>query len=326
MTTVRVLVLAVFASCCCNIAISCPEQCEVSYDFDAVNVICRSASFVRFPGDCFPRNTTSLTIRLTNISNVTADDSGARVTLDRNNLSSLPANLLQNLSKLKLLDLKGNRLTHLPPGVFHHAPLLELILRDNLISEVHPDVVSHNTSLTRLDLSGNQLKQPPVALLQRLGHLESLDLRNNQLEELPPKALDSLPRLDALYLERNQLKALDVFTFRGTPHLQQVFLGNNRLENLPAGLFQHLSELVFLDLGNNLLQRLAPGTLDGRYHVVLRGNPWHCQAELAYLRHWLGTHEDERVFLAEKAKCHSPDILRGRAISSLTNRELGLEG
>lgn len=218
----------------------------------------------------------------------------------------------------------GNKLTSLSSRVFHHSPLVELTLSDNLLYELDADCLPVNSSLLRLDLSSNRFTQLPVAFLQRLNNLESLDFKNNQLEELTPGALTSLSKLEALYLENNRLKSLDPSAFSGNPNLRQMFLSGNCLASLPAGLFLKQDELVFLDLRNNYLQSLTPGILDGLLYAVLSGNPWHCNSSLAYLWHWLHVNE-KRLFHHDKITCQTPEHMKGRNITGITAAELGIK-
>lgn len=324
------LTLAVLLSCFADTkSVSHPGQCRLVFRSDEVRVICMSVNFKRLPSKAFPGNTTDLSVCFSNLSSLTSDDLKIlshlkQLSLIRNQLRTLPTDLLLGLSNLHVLDLTGNELTALPPRVFHHSPLVELTLSENRLSEIDADCLPVNNSLQRLDLSSNKFTQLPVAFLQRLNTLESLDLRNNQLEELTLGALNTLPKLEALYLENNRLKSLDASAFTGNPNLQQMFLSGNRLENLPAGIFLKQDELVFLDLRNNSLQNLTPGILDGRFHAVLSGNPWHCNSSLAYLWHWLHKNE-KKVIRDDKITCQTPEHMKGRNITEIAATDLGIK-
>ncbi|XP_051732150.1 leucine-rich alpha-2-glycoprotein-like [Ctenopharyngodon idella] len=304
-------------------------KCRRVLRSDEVRVICLYANFTQLPSKDFPGNTTDLNVRFSNLSSITSDDLKIfsqlrQLSLIRNQLRTLPADLLKGLSNLHILDLTGNKLTSLSSRVFHHSPLVELTLSDNLLYELDADCLPVNSSLLRLDLSSNRFTQLPVAFLQRLNNLESLDFKNNQLEELTPGALTSLSKLEALYLENNRLKSLDPSAFSGNPNLRQMFLSGNCLASLPAGLFLKQDELVFLDLRNNYLQSLTPGILDGLLYAVLSGNPWHCNSSLAYLWHWLHMNE-KRLFHHDKITCQTPEHMKGRNITGITAAELGIK-
>uniref|UniRef100_A0A8C2EBF7 Leucine-rich alpha-2-glycoprotein n=1 Tax=Cyprinus carpio TaxID=7962 RepID=A0A8C2EBF7_CYPCA len=324
------LILAVLHSCFAYAqSVSHPGKCRHVFRSDDVQVICASVNFKQLPSKAFPGNTTDLSVHSSNLSSITSDDLKIlshlrQLSLIRNQLRTLPPDLLFGLSNLRVLDLTGNKLTALSSQVFHHSPLVELTLSDNLLSEIDADCLPVNSSLQRLDLSSNKFTQLPVAFLQRLNNLESLDLRNNQLEELTPGALTSLPKLEALYLENNRLKSLDASAFIGNPNLGQMFLSGNRLESLPAGIFLKQDQLVFLDLRNNYLQNLTPGTLDGRLYAVLSGNPWHCNSSLAYLWHWLRMNK-KRIFQDDKITCQTPEHMKGRNITEIAATELGIK-
>ncbi|XP_056301276.1 leucine-rich alpha-2-glycoprotein-like [Danio aesculapii] len=304
-------------------------KCRQVFGNDEVRVICLHVNFKRLPSKVFPGNTTDLRVHFSNLSSISSDDlkifSQLRhLSLTRNQLQTLPADLLEGLCNLYVLDLTGNKLKALHWRVFGLSPIVELTLADNLLSELHADCLPENSSLQRLDLASNRFARLPVAFLQRLGNLQSLDLKNNQLEELTPGALVSLSKLEALYLENNRLKSLDPSVFIGNPNLQQVFLSGNRLEILPAGLFLQQKELVFLDLRNNSLLNLPTGMLGGRFHAVLSGNPWHCDSGLAYLWHWLRLN-GKRIFHDDNITCQTPKHMKGRNISEIAATELGIK-
>lgn len=88
-------------------------KCRRVLRSDEVRVICLYANFTQLPSKAFPGNTTDLNVRFSNLSSITSDDlkifSQLRhLSLIRNQLRTLPADLLKGLSNLHILDLTGN--------------------------------------------------------------------------------------------------------------------------------------------------------------------------------------------------------------------------
>lgn len=218
------------------------------------------------------------------------------------------------------MGFSGNQIQELPARVFHHAPLLNLVLKDNWLKSVNADWLPVNSSLTWLDLSGNKLKKIPSALLQRLSHLKTLHLSQNLLEALPAESLHSLYALERLHLEENKLQSLDTKAFSHNANLTHLFLQKNRLRSLPTTVFHGLDRLQYLDLSENQLTFLTPDTLGlGISWVELTFNPWHCDAKIEYL--WKRLKD---VAVQSEPRCASPETLKDKAVAALTRKDLGL--
>lgn len=217
-------------------------------------------------------------------------------------------------------SLLGNQLQSLSARVFYHAPLLNLVLKDNGLTSIDADCLPTNSNLTWLDLSGNKLKKIPSALLERLSLLETLHLSQNLLEALPAESLHSLHALERLHLDENKLQSLDAKAFSHNTNLTHLFLQKNKLQTLSPTVFHGLDRLQYLDLSENQLTFLTPGTLSLGISVVeLTFNPWHCDAKIEYLWKRLNN-----VAVESEPRCASPETLKDKAIAQLTRKELGL--
>ncbi|KAK3516763.1 hypothetical protein QTP70_022548, partial [Hemibagrus guttatus] len=309
----------------CYGSLSCPVRCTCHFGIRSTEAVCPDAELSHYPSEGLPGNTTTLTIQFTNLSSISAKELGATPLLQElhlpgNRLSSLPEDLLTGLYHLHTIDLTGNQLQELPARVFYHAPLLNLVLKDNWLTSVNADWLPTNSNLTWLDLSGNKLKKIPSVLLERLSHLETLHLSQNLLEALPAVSLHSLHALERLYLDENKLQSLDDKAFSHTTNLTHLFLQKNKLQTLPATVFHGLDRLQYLDLSENQLTFLTPGTLGlGISWVELALNPWQCDAKIEYL--WKRIN---KVPVQSEPKCASPETLKDKAIAELTGKELGL--
>ncbi|XP_034152878.1 leucine-rich alpha-2-glycoprotein-like [Esox lucius] len=334
-----VVLLICALTCCCgcsNGAPNCPHMCTCHFSNGDTKVVCSEASFSQFPSSGLPGNTTSLSIQSTNLSTITAKHLQATPLLKElqiyyNNVSTLGLDLLKGVPRLHTLDLTGNRLNVLPPSIFSHALLCNLVLKDNLISSVDTDWFPDNSNLTWLDLSGNHLTAVPIDLFKKLRRLENLDLSHNHLEKILAGTLDPLKSLQQLNLGGNQLRTLDPSTFRKTPNMTHLFLQENQLESLPPNLLQGLHRLDFLFVNRNrlghisttLLEHLSNPGMSNRLQVVLGQNPWVCDEKVEGLWRWLKENQ-KKVFLADDIRCASPDSLKERSVMSLTDIELAL--
>ncbi|KAM9840241.1 uncharacterized protein ACBR49_015637 [Aulostomus maculatus] len=308
---------------------SCPDLCSCSSTPSGEEVMCSDISMTYFPADNLPRGTTRLSIQSTNLSTIVASHlSGVpflvNLQLYHNRLTSVPSDLLRNVTHLNLLDLTGNQLVYLPPHVFSQPRLSSLVLKNNLIEKADSAWFSNNNSLTWLDLSGNRLSEVPVDLLQKLKHLEDLDLSDNNLTDLQADALKNLQNLKNLNVAGNKISTLKASAFTHNLGLSQLFLQENQIQELPATLIQGLQHLELLLLNHNQLKSLPRGLLDGKnstFAVILTVNPWMCDDKIEYLWKWLTLHP-QNVLFADEVVCDGPPALKGRQVVSLTHSEL----
>ncbi|KAG8433848.1 hypothetical protein GDO86_012280 [Hymenochirus boettgeri] len=100
--------------------------------------------------------------------------------LTNNRLTSLSANLFDELSKLKYLSLAENcnGIQDLPPGIFKNINnLTELNLENICLQDIKPEVFSTLPNLKKLQLTKNVLKHINVKVLDNMTNLKYLDLR-----------------------------------------------------------------------------------------------------------------------------------------------------
>ena len=185
------------------------------------------------------------------------------------------------MTGLKELDLSGNSLFFLPPGIFDDLSNLErLSLQGNYLVELSEGLFANLGKLRVLSIADNdpsysndyavrnyihpaELNTLPAGLFEGLSALDSLDLRGNALSELPAGLFEGLSALYSLYLGGNALSELPAGLFEGLSALTSLDLGGNALSELPAGLFDGLTALRSLDLGGNALSELPAGLFDG---------------------------------------------------------------
>ncbi|KAK1331558.1 hypothetical protein QTO34_009515 [Cnephaeus nilssonii] len=105
--------------------------------------------------------------------------------IPRNKLASLPS-LGQTLPALTTLDASFNKLTSLSPGVLDGlSHLHELSLRGNKLKTLPPRLLASTVQLRKLNLADNQLLELPLELLDGLEELDTLYLQGNWLRTIP---------------------------------------------------------------------------------------------------------------------------------------------
>ncbi|NXD80903.1 LRC32 protein, partial [Halcyon senegalensis] len=153
--------------------------------------------------------------------------------LSANNLESHAAGwYISNLTRLRTLDLSGNKMTRLPAGIFWSSPRLR-----------------------ELDLSDNYIVEIEEGAFEALEELEVVNLALNSLHCISGF---SLTQLRVLNLSHNALE-LFVWEEGAEPYLLQVLdLSHNRLLSFPELPRAHY--LTHLNLSNNLIASLLPGS------------------------------------------------------------------
>jgi Leucine-rich repeat (LRR) protein len=197
-----------------------------------------------------------------------------RLNLANNNLISLVGMHLidsKTLASIQVLDLKGNQLQELQPGVFDRLHnLQDLFLTCNQLQELQPGVFDRLLSLQVLDLRGNQLQEVQLCIFDRLHNLQALSLACNQLQKLQPDLFDRLSNLILLELDKNKLQELPPGVFNGLHNLQALSLMFNQLQELQPKLFNRLRSLEDLWLDKYALNQKDKKRIQPRIKLILR--------------------------------------------------------
>lgn len=157
-------------------------------------------------------------------------------------------------SKLKVLNLRANKLTTITQSTFALAPVLEKIdLSANLISAIEDLAFNGLDNLKELNLSYNKIGLLKVFTVSTLKGLETLDLSHNKVKTIEDGAL-ALPKLKILNFNNNDVKLLPDNLFGLTPSasppLAYVDFGENKLTKI-GGSFYGLQSLNLLNLTAN---------------------------------------------------------------------------
>ncbi|KAI9668778.1 MAG: hypothetical protein M1831_000847 [Alyxoria varia] len=178
---------------------------------------------------------------------------------------------------LEVLDLHGNKLPAIPPGLRRLERLTTLNLSRNNLDSYAFDVIAEITSLRDLSLAHNSLTNElpeTIALLSNLQHLDvshnrltalpqrlrscqnlrSLDISHNRLTSSPMDILSQLPQLTNLTLASNALTgSLFPSSVTNLPALQNLDVSDNALATLTFGRSLTLPALTRLDISRNRL-------------------------------------------------------------------------
>ncbi|WP_312931826.1 NEL-type E3 ubiquitin ligase domain-containing protein [Pseudomonas sp.] len=143
-------------------------------------------------------------IRLSHIDELSLRNAGLR---------EVPAEFMRSFPALRILDLSGNRLQRLPPGIDQIRGLSDLSLENNAIEldAAQATVLSRCESLRILNLAGNPLRMD--FSVRRMNRLHALSLRSTQLPSFPVGLLER-------------------------PELMVADLRDNRISELPEAFFQ----------------------------------------------------------------------------------------
>ncbi|XP_036007664.1 extracellular matrix protein 2 [Fundulus heteroclitus] len=252
---------------------SLPPGCDIS----DVTLTCENARLTHFPPLSVPE--------LKSLS------------LEGNNISSIPADAFNGIPNLEWINLKKNKLTSagIDAKAFTGLKMLRrLYLDENLLDMVPPDLPS---TLHELKINENNLRGIDENSFQGLGSLVILELEGNLLSEgnVNPRAFAPLIQLSylrlgrnffrtvpqglpksllELYLESNLIEEISETVFNQTTNLNVVSLRHNRLDETkiaPMAWFNHRN-LESIDLSHNELYLVPSYLPKSLVHLVLAGN------------------------------------------------------
>uniref|UniRef100_A0A8D9BIR0 Leucine-rich repeat-containing G-protein coupled receptor 6 n=1 Tax=Cacopsylla melanoneura TaxID=428564 RepID=A0A8D9BIR0_9HEMI len=174
-------------------------------------------------------------------------------------LSKINPMFFTNLTTLNKLDLSGNPLRIIEPGVFDPLTSLEYLMLNRCnLTYISPSAFDSLNHLKTLELSQNNLKSHIdwTLVLGNLGKLDTLDLRRSGINNLPDNVFANNTWLRNLNLAENELIDLDVATTLGQNlvHLDSLDLSNCHLKGpLSEDAFINATKLRTLYLSGNPL-------------------------------------------------------------------------
>ena len=191
--------------------------------------------------------------------------------LPKNQLQKSPRKALQNLEKLKVLDLSDNQIVDVSRDDFTglEDSLQILSLADNYISIFQLETFSGFQHLQRLDLKGNSILTvvPLSTGNMKLGHLI---LADNSLDRIPFNSLAQMRSLSTINLANNRIISTFDVSFQGRISVDSLILDNNTIGSLPAFAFQNFNVINRTSLsGNNFREVTADAFKDVKIQQLI---------------------------------------------------------
>lgn len=165
--------------------------------------------------------------------------------LQDNHMTQVPTEALRPLQALALLDLSGNRISHLPDDAFATLKLNTLKLADNGNMTLSANSFRGlERTLKNLNLKGTRQREVPAEAIRHLSALAFLDLAQNGIRTLSGGLFRHLDSLTALNMERNSLSTIEPDAFQGVNDtLSSLSLLNNLITEFPAKGLAPLTQL-----------------------------------------------------------------------------------
>ncbi|KAJ0062154.1 hypothetical protein NL108_016521 [Boleophthalmus pectinirostris] len=188
-------------------------------------------------------------------------------------LHSVPQDLPRGIHTL---DLSRNQLQNLTrEPIAFYTGLRHLNLHGNRIHFIQPGLFAGMTQLKMLDLSRNQLNAFAAHRTQigPLGAVESLDLSGNGLfTGMMEYFLNDSQLLVNLSLSGNSITKISGDAFRGSLSLRSINLHNNVIMEIEDGAFDLLDHLSDLDLSKNSINCITDFNLYNLRNLNLSQN------------------------------------------------------
>ncbi|PPD90795.1 hypothetical protein GOBAR_DD12262 [Gossypium barbadense] len=182
---------------------------------------------------------------------------------------SIDIRVLNNLTKLKLLDLSDNKIESLQSSHDGERPLNlsnfeELYLDSNSFTNSLLAQLNGFSNLKSLSIRGNQLNGSiNIKVLNNLTRLKTLDLSDNKIESLQSPHDGERPlnltNLEELYLDSNSFANSLLAQLSGFSNLKSLNIRNNQLKgSINIKDLNALSNLEKLDMSNNEVKEFVP--------------------------------------------------------------------
>ncbi|XP_066246801.1 protein toll-like [Euwallacea similis] len=164
---------------------------------------------------------------------------------------------LSNLSHVETLDLSSNGIEALEDTALRNlSNLKQLILRNNKISKLHliPNV-------THLDLSLNQIRFLNKSLFFTAPNMEFLNLSNNYLQAFEEGTFQTISKLQNLDLSLNMNLTFKARTFSNLSTLKSLNLSGCQISKVPTSFLEKCEQLLVLNISNNGILHLEDNSL-----------------------------------------------------------------
>lgn len=260
--------------------------------------------------------------------------------------------VMHTISKYSIYTFKltDSILMYLPSGMFRNVPIETLDIRNSEIlgweseegsvmfegvEDSLKTIIMYNivglrswrwsvfSTLKRLEYLG--IRRADVGQIDKdfalvsSGNLQELHLDYANIQSIHPEAFAKLTELVTFSLSGNDLVAIKRSILPNPANeLKNLYLMDNKLRNLPNDMFVGMPKLIQVSLVNNSMQHLSEETfypLIGKGWVVyMEENDLYCCSDT----NWIAKHQEKKQIIG---KCEHPQILKGKAISQLTEND-----
>jgi hypothetical protein len=183
------------------------------------------------------------------------------IRLPRNNLKGKLPPQMEALKYLRVLILRDNELTYMPPELANLTHLQSLDLGNNQLGGRIPSWIGQLKNLKILCLDMNEFTGPIPVQLGNLANLAHLNLYRNRLSGSIPGELRHLSNLIILNLRYNKVKGTIPTWIDNLSSLKELDLGYNRLAGSIPGNLGKRPNLTTLKLDKNKLEGAIPLTI-----------------------------------------------------------------
>uniref|UniRef100_A0A8C5REB6 Leucine-rich repeat-containing protein 40 n=1 Tax=Laticauda laticaudata TaxID=8630 RepID=A0A8C5REB6_LATLA len=137
------------------------------------------------------------------VLNAVGDNPVSNVNFSKNNLTEIPARIVELKESVSDINLSFNKLSSVSLELCMLHRLTHLELRNNILTSL-PDEMEALTKLRIINIAFNRFKIFPY-VLYRIVTLEAILLGNNQIGSLDPQQLKKMEKLSTLDLQNNDL-------------------------------------------------------------------------------------------------------------------------
>jgi len=185
--------------------------------------------------------------------------------LQNNRLTTIGKRFLEGLDNLLVLDLSGNRIGDIDLEAWGPVPMLKTLkLHNNVIGgTLNSTRLGGLTQLQELRLDGNSISEITPGAFRLLPNLQSLNVARNRIPALPGSVFSANTLLEEVDASENEIRGLELDVFNETKRLQTLSLGDNRISTLPISVFRHMYNLRTLNLPRNSISGVLSNSLNG---------------------------------------------------------------
>jgi len=192
------------------------------------------------------------------------------LSLSKNDFSGALPETLFNLLDLEVLEIASCSIDYIPSNINQLSRLRNLDISNNKLESIPP---LHSESLVELHASNNPLQGSLFGSdVHAMSHLQTLDVQNGRLTRLADDEHISLSALKNLFISNNRLESLPLL--QDAISIIKITIDTNRLKSLPESIVT-MTQLKLLDIASNEISFIDPrlGLLESLNVLKIDGNP-----------------------------------------------------